>query len=92
MKIYKGTYGFNVLLQTNLDLTSATSLTIHYKKPSGVSGSKTAALFDNNSCYWLVKDGDIDEAGEWILQLEVQIGSMLLRSSSVLMDVLDHFE
>ncbi len=59
----------------NADLTTASVKEIHYRKPSGVTGSWTATVTDESLIYDL-QNGDIDEPGKWMFQAYVVIGGL----------------
>lgn len=64
----------DLVLDTNIDLSSATSKFIHYEKPSGTDGSWTGVLEGTTSIRYSVQPGDIDEVGTWRFQTVVVIG------------------
>ncbi len=92
MKIYKDNYGFDIVIDCGTNLTGATNLKIHAKAPSGATKIWAATLNGTTAMQYTVQSGDIDEAGEWILQPAATIGSWNGRGSSVLLVVHDHFE
>jgi hypothetical protein len=57
-----------------IDLGIATSLTIRFRNPSGVSSDKTAVLYTNGSdgkLMYELESGDIDISGKWSYQVIV---------------------
>jgi hypothetical protein len=58
-----------------IDLGIATSLTIRFRNPSGVSSDKTAVLYTNGSdgkLMYELEAGDIDIAGTWKYQAIIE--------------------
>lgn len=70
--IFLGDYGTEIVLDTKQDLTSATSVKIRYKKPSGNVGEWTATVTDTTKVKYTTASGDIDEAGTWEIQVVVE--------------------
>lgn len=64
-KYYEGSIGLTITLDTTVDLTGATIIEIHYKKPSGATGEWTASVTDTTKVQYATVDGDIDESGTW---------------------------
>jgi hypothetical protein len=61
-----GEYGVPIVFNQSLDISEAT-VYILYKKPvSGDTGSWNATKSDT-SFYYMIQEGDIDEAGLWVL-------------------------
>ena len=66
-----------IVLETNTDLSGATSPEIRYEKPNGFLGVWTAALSGNNLTY-TTTNNDLNVAGTWKLQAYVnQSGTRL---------------
>lgn len=68
---------------TVLDLSSATSLELIFKSPSGTSVTQTASLYTDGSdgkIYYTSVDGDFDEVGTWRIQCKIGIGGGTFRS------------
>ncbi len=61
-------------LDAKVDLTTATEVYIHYKKPSGAEGRWTGTASGTKITY-AVEEGDINQAGMWRLQGETLIDS-----------------
>ncbi len=60
---------------SNADLMSASATEVHYRKPSGATGSWTATISGQTLVYEF-SNGDIDEPGKWMFQSYVVIGSL----------------
>jgi hypothetical protein len=61
-----------ITLDTNVDLSTATSPLIMYRKPDGTKGVWSATITGQNLSYNLT-DSDIDVAGRWAFQAFVLI-------------------
>ena len=64
--------GLQLKLNTGVDITSATVANVHYRKPSGATGSFTGAVTGTYYVSYTLQDGDIDEQGEWEFQSYVE--------------------
>ena len=64
-KIYKNQTALRIELDTNIDLSDASSALIKYKKPSGTTGSFTATITGEKVYYDIVSSSDLDEDGTW---------------------------
>jgi hypothetical protein len=59
---------------TAVDISSATSKTITFQKPNGVSVEKTATFVTDGSdgkIRYITVDGDLDDGGTWKIQGKV---------------------
>lgn len=66
-----------------LDLSSATSLQIIFKSPSGTSYTKTASFYTNGTdgkIVYITINGDLNEIGTWSIQAKVTIPTGTFRS------------
>ncbi len=64
--------GLQLKLNTGVDLSDANVTNIHYKKPSGATGSFTGASSDTYYVVYTTAANDIDEDGEWEFQAYVE--------------------
>ena len=75
-EVHKSDIGtaFRVTVQdgeTAVDVSGATTKQIVFQKPSGTSVTKTAAFVTdgtNGQIQYVTIDGDLNEAGKWIMQ------------------------
>jgi hypothetical protein len=60
-------------IDTNIDVSGYTSLMLRYKKPSGITGCWHGVIdpLDNSCITYTCAIGDLDEAGEWLIQATV---------------------
>ena len=68
---------------TALDVSTATSLEIILKSPSGVASTKTATVNTNGTdgkIQYVTVDGDLNEVGTWRIQAKVSISGGVYRS------------
>lgn len=68
------------------DISAASAAEVHYRKPSGVTGTWTASVVSNAVAYTTVAD-DIDEYGAWSLQAAVILSTWAGVSTAVIMTV-----
>lgn len=61
-------------IDTNIDVSGYSTLSIKYKKPDGTTGcwSATVCPADNNCMTYTCAYGDLDIAGEWLIQALAQ--------------------
>ena len=59
-----------LVIDTNLNLSGYTTLQMGYMKPDGSTGCWAATIYptDNTKMYYETQIGDIDQAGEWLMQ------------------------
>lgn len=63
---------------TAMDISSASTVELILKSPSGVSKTKTASFTTDGTdgkIQYITVDGDLDEIGTWRIQSKVVIGS-----------------
>lgn len=68
---------------TPVDVSSASSITFIFKKPSGTVVEKTGALFTDGTdgkVQYTTESGFLDEIGDWSYQVETIIGGNTWRS------------
>ena len=70
--IHAGDVGTKITLHLGEDLTLATLLEIHYRKPSGTLG-KWTAIAEGESMSYITQAGDVDEPGLWTLNARVAL-------------------
>ena len=73
MAIFKNQGLLTITLECGIDVSSASSALVLYKKPSGTTGSWTGTATGTTVVYD-VEDGDLNEAGTWKVQPKVTIG------------------
>ena len=73
--------GLQLKLNTGVDITSATVSNVHYRKPSGATGSFTGAVTGTYYVSYTLQTNDIDEMGEWEFQSYVEKSTWKLRGN-----------
>lgn len=66
--VFKGDVGTFLRYTSESDISDATTLTMYYRKPSGVAGAWTAELYGTTAVQYQTVADDLDEAGTWRLQ------------------------
>lgn len=77
-----GEYGFVHQVNTGVDYSASYSAAyFHYKDPDGNITKKTCdqVTAATGKFGWTVTDGFFDEAGQWELQLEIDLGASGVR-------------
>lgn len=90
-KIYQGTVGVVVILDTSIDLTSASERKILVRKPSGAEVEWAATLSGSTALQHAIAADDIADAGEYFLQAKVTIGSLITRGETAKLIVSENF-
>lgn len=73
---------YRIIIKTNLDLTTASSLTIEYRGPDGVTGNWTAKA-DLKSAFYDTTTSSITEPGLYKFQLVAVINGNTRRGDIV---------
>lgn len=75
-RIYAGSYGIRITLDTKEDLTSASALSICVKFPDGTSAEWTAAMdpVKNTAVTYVTQQGELDQAGKYSFQVHYVMG------------------
>lgn len=74
MGIFRTQTLFDLTLDTNIDLSSATLHDIIYEKPDETTGSWTGTVVDTNKIRYQVQSGDLDQIGHWRFQSKATVG------------------
>jgi hypothetical protein len=90
-KIYAGAVDVEIRLDTGQSLDGASSLKILVKKPNGTETEWGASQYDSTTIYYATVDGDLDEAGDYVLQSYVEWGSSKHLGESVILRVYAKF-
>lgn len=61
-------------LETNYDITTATSTKILYQKPDGTKGEWAAVVTDTTKLSVALTNSSLDQSGTWIFQAYALIG------------------
>ena len=91
-KVYVGNVGTNIDLDTEVDITSSTSLKILALKPDGTTEVSWTASRDGTSVVrYTTQAGDLDVEGTWRLQAEVTTASGKWLGNTVTLRVYPEF-
>lgn len=91
--IYKGDVGTIISLNTGVVISGATALSIEALKPSGAKVSWSGIIGDDTkSVEHVITAGELDEAGDYIVQAKLTLGSGIWRGASVTLKILDAFK
>ena len=89
--IYEGAIGTEIVLDTFVDLTLATTIEIRYRKPDGTAGIWAGTLVDLTKVSYTTVADDLDVAGRWVLQVYAETPDWTGLGCSVTMVVLGPF-
>lgn len=95
-KYYVGDIGTEIILDCGMDLTGATGVVIHVRKPDGTVESWSAALYtidgDQNYIKYTVVEGDLDQAGSYRVQAGLTLSGWTGRGETATFEVGAAFE
>ncbi len=74
MSVFKTQTLLDLILDTNIDITSATVTRIYYEKPDGSVGFWAGTVEDTTKIKYAIQTDNIDTAGTWRFQTQVVIG------------------
>lgn len=90
LEIFTGAFGFDVVIDTNLDLTNSTAIKLRIKSPSGtvatksLTGANVDAPASDGIVRYSVATGDFATAGLYKLQVSDETGGNKKVTSSIL--------
>ena len=90
LEVFTGAYGFDLVIDTNLDLTAATVIKLRIKSPSGTVVTKNLSDADVDApasdgiVRYTVASGDFSAAGLYKLQVSDETGATKKITSSIL--------
>jgi hypothetical protein len=85
-KIVQSAHVLKIWCNTNYDLSTATSVSIMYEKPSGTTGTWVGTVEDGRITY-TTSQNEIDEEGKWKFQASIVDGGDTITSVDI--DVVD---
>lgn len=91
-KIYVNDIGTILRINCGENISSASGLTIHIKKPNGVVMTKSASLFGSNAIQYTTVAGDLDIPGTYYANPAMTLGGWTGRGSTVSWRVYEEFE
>ncbi len=86
-KIYKNDIGQTITLEAGQDISSATLLQLKYKKPDGTTGTWTGTLVGVDAAYYTTVLNDLDQTGNWEIQLYMEMGGAKIHGRIVFFHV-----
>ena len=76
MAVFETATYYTLTLDTNIDLSTATTHDIVYKKPDESTGTWTGTVTDTTKIQYSVQSGDLDQHGLWRVQAKVTDGGL----------------
>lgn len=76
MSIFVNQGYYLLTLETGIDISTASTKEILYKKPNGTTGAWTATLEGTTQVKYQMDNDDLDMAGSWTFQAYVVIGGL----------------
>ena len=73
--IFLNDVGTEIILDTRVDISAATTANILYTKPDGTTGTWVGVVYDTTKVKYTVVTDDLDVTGDWKLQVSVVLPS-----------------
>lgn len=77
MPIFESQTLFDLILDTNVNLSSATTTNIKYTKPDGTQGTFSGTAYETTKVKYEVQANDLNAVGVWKFQAVVVIGGRI---------------
>lgn len=90
-KIYQGAVGVPVILDTYVDISSASARSIQVLKPDGATVEWGATLSGTTAVQYVLQSNDIVSPGEYLLQAKVTLGAITSRGETAKLIVSENF-
>ena len=84
---FLGDVGTLISIDVQQDISTATEVSIKFKKPNGTTGSWPAYLEGLGAVQYITVQGDLDQVGTWYLQAYVNMPTWRGHSSILSMTV-----
>jgi len=81
-KYYVGDIGTAIIVDTCADISAATTTDLIVEKPDGTIETWHGAVFEVTKVRYLVQAGDFDQAGEYSVQVYLEINGWRGRGST----------
>ena len=91
-RVYVDSIGTEIILDTEVAITSATYLSIQVKKPDETTAEWVGTVFENTKVKYLLLAGDVDQTGEYALQVYVEMPVFIGRGCTEKMKVYENFD
>jgi hypothetical protein len=90
-KLYVDTEGVDFIVDTNVDLSGASTTDIEILKPDGTTDTWTGAIEDTKKIKYTLAAGDIDVAGKYKGQSSVDRSGYVGRGATFVFEVFANF-
>lgn len=91
VKVYKGTVGVLIEVETGVDLTDATEVKLKVKKPSGTT-VEWNGVASGTKIQYTTQTGDLDESGLYYIQAYVVKPTGIYLGETARLHVYEEFE
>ena len=88
-RIHVGDKFVKIRLNAGMDISAATTIEIHYKKPDGTTGEWLGVLEGTNYAYFYTLANTLDMNGTWWVQLYVVVANTEAHGEAVSFVVYD---
>jgi len=93
----EGAIGYEIFIETGLDISAASEVLIHYLKPDGETAGEWTAEADEREvdgetlygAVYVTEEGDLDADGDWQLQVGVTMPAFTGRGRITKLRVLE---
>jgi len=74
-KVFRGDIGTEIIIDMQIDISTATGISIAVEKPDGTTTTWTPFIYNTTSLKYIAVEGDFATAGVYTLQPRLTIGS-----------------
>jgi len=92
MKVYVGDIGTAIVLECGVDISGGSAYNVAVKKPDGTEVTWTGALEGTTQVKYTTIAGDLDQAGEYLLQPALTLSGWIGRGETAKLSVHRHWE
>ena len=90
-RYYVGDIGTELIVDTCVDITTATLAQILVQKPDGTTDTWTGAVYDTTKIKYVIQSGDWDQEGQYRYQAYVEMPSWRGKGDTVAHKIYDSF-
>ena len=90
-KYYVGDVGTEIIVDVCADITAATKTDLLVEKPDGTIVTWVGGIYETTKIRYVIQAGDLDQAGEYMLQAYVEISGWTGRGNTTTFRVSNNF-
>ena len=90
-KVYVGDSGTEIILDTLVDLSTATKVSIKVRRPNGAVTEWVGTVFETTKVRYVTQPGDLSVKGPHLLQAYAEMPVWIGRGETVELEVSEHY-